>query len=310
MYEYTWYQWLSFFYIYCFFGWIFESTYVSLKQRRFVNRGFLRLPMLPLYGTGAVMMLWVSLPFKSSLVMVYVSGVIGATILEYVTGWGMERLFKMKYWDYSNQRFNLNGYICLSSSVAWGFLTIFLTEVIHRPIEHWVLHVSTTIGIPCLSVITVVFIIDTAESVHTALDLAKVLDAMTKLKAELDDIQVQLALLKAETEQKLEEAKEDTAVKLETLRVEAAGKAAKLREEAATKIETAKNMKTAMINGSHERLAAMNSRIAELTKKRQDMMTHMNFYRKSILRGNPSASSMRFAAALKELREAAENKKK
>ena len=89
MYEYTWYQWLSFFYIYCFFGWIFESTYVSLKQHRFVNRGFLRLPMLPLYGTGAVMMLWVSLPFKSSLVMVYISGVIGATILEYVTALAM-----------------------------------------------------------------------------------------------------------------------------------------------------------------------------------------------------------------------------
>lgn len=77
------------------------------------------------------------------------------------------------------------------------------------------------------------FIIDTAESVRTALDLARVLDAMTKMKAELDDVQVQLALLKAETEQKLEEAKEDTAVKLETLRVEAAGKAAQLRNETA-----------------------------------------------------------------------------
>ena len=55
MYTYTWYQWLTFFYLYCFFGWIFESTYVSLKQKRFVNRGFLRLPMLPLYGSGAVM---------------------------------------------------------------------------------------------------------------------------------------------------------------------------------------------------------------------------------------------------------------
>lgn len=57
MYTYAWYHWLTFFYVYCFFGWIFESTYVSLKQRHFVNRGFLRLPMLPLYGTGAVMML-------------------------------------------------------------------------------------------------------------------------------------------------------------------------------------------------------------------------------------------------------------
>ena len=57
MYTYQWHQWLAFFYIYCFFGWIFESSYVSLKEGHFVNRGFLRLPMLPLYGTGAVMML-------------------------------------------------------------------------------------------------------------------------------------------------------------------------------------------------------------------------------------------------------------
>ena len=135
MYSYEWYQWLAFFYIYCFFGWIFESAYVSFLKKRFVNRGFLHLPLLPLYGTGAVMMLWVSLPVKDNLFLVYAAGVIAATILEYVTGWGMEKLFKVKYWDYSDQRFQLNGYICLSSSIAWGFLTILLTEVIHRPIE-------------------------------------------------------------------------------------------------------------------------------------------------------------------------------
>ena len=52
MHVYTWYQWLTFFYLYCFFGWIFESSYVSILKRRFVNRGFLRIPMLPLYGSG------------------------------------------------------------------------------------------------------------------------------------------------------------------------------------------------------------------------------------------------------------------
>ena len=82
MHVYTWYQWLTFFYLYCFFGWIFESAYVSLKQKRFVNRGFLRLPMLPLYGSGAVMMLWVSLPFQDSLILTYISGVIGAFFYE------------------------------------------------------------------------------------------------------------------------------------------------------------------------------------------------------------------------------------
>ena len=79
-----------------------------------------RLPMLPLYGSGAVMMLWVSLPFQDSLILTYISGVIGATALEYVTGYVMERLFKIRYWDYSNQPFNVHGYICLSSSIAWG----------------------------------------------------------------------------------------------------------------------------------------------------------------------------------------------
>ena len=100
MYEYRWYQWLLFFYIYCFAGWIFESAYVSIKERRLVNRGFLRLPLLPLYGTGAVMMLLVSLPIQDHLVLVYIAGVGAATLLEYVTGWAMEGLFKVRYWDF------------------------------------------------------------------------------------------------------------------------------------------------------------------------------------------------------------------
>ena len=233
MYVYTPGQWALLFFFYCFCGWVWESCYVSAKQRHWVNRGFLHGPLLPIYGSGAIIILFATLPVADNFWLVYFLGMLAATALEYVVGAVMEQLFKVRYWDYSNQRFNLNGYICLTSSVAWGFLTIFLTEVIHKPIERWVLHVPTMIGIPCLSVITVVFIIDTAESVRTALDLAKVLDAMTKMKAELDDVQVQLALLKAETEQKLEEAKEDTAVKLETLRVEAAGKAAQLRNETA-----------------------------------------------------------------------------
>ena len=157
MYTYTWYQWLTFFYLYCFFGWIFESTYVSLKQRHFVNRGFLRIPMLPLYGSGAVMMLWVSLPFRSSPILTYISGFIGATALEYVTGYVMEQLFKVRYWDYGNQPFNVHGYICLTSSIAWGFLTIFMTHVIHKPIERAVLAMPLMWNLFFVFFVTVIF---------------------------------------------------------------------------------------------------------------------------------------------------------
>ena len=85
MFQYTIVQWLFFFYFYCFFGWCFESAYVSIKEKHFVNRGFMKGPFLPLYGSGAIMMLVVSKPFETNLVLVYLAGCVGATILEYVT---------------------------------------------------------------------------------------------------------------------------------------------------------------------------------------------------------------------------------
>ena len=189
------------FFFYCFFGWIFESTYVSLKSRRFVDRGFLRLPMLPLYGTGAVMMLFVSLPVKDDLVAVYLAGVVAATALEYVTGWGMEKLFKMRYWDYSNKRFQIKGYICLSSSIAWGFLTILLTEVLHQPVERLVLGMDETLERLLVTVVGIVFAADTVASTRAALELGQTLETVTRLKGELEELQVQLALLRSELRQ-------------------------------------------------------------------------------------------------------------
>ena len=402
MYEYTWYQWLTFFFIYCFFGWIFESTYVSAKTGHFVNRGFLRLPLLPLYGTGAVMMLWVSLPVKDNLFLVYLAGVIAATILEYVTGWGMEKLFKMKYWDYSNQRFNVKGYICLSSSIAWGFLTIFLTEVVHRPIEHYVLGLPVMVNIIFVLITSLLFAADTAESVKTALDLAKVLDAMTDMRAELDDIQVQMALLKAETSERVAEAREEAAARLSRMKSGAAVHAAALKDDTAERlyelVENTMEKMSGFVEGTaekmgglventaekvartaerlaeltedaaarvsatlgqkdmsgldeagkegglreeagtdggcrdrkagtdgcgrdeesarhafaaerRERIAALSRRLSAITEKRHSLSSRMGYYRRSLLKGNPTASSSRFAEALKELREIADRKK-
>ena len=324
MYEYGWYQWLAFFYIYCFFGWIFESTYVSVKKGHFVNRGFLRLPMLPIYGTGAVMMLWVSLPVRDSLLLVYTSGAIAATILEYVTGWGMERLFKVKYWDYSNQRFQLNGYICLSSTIAWGFLTVLLTEILHPPIARYVLGIPLGVLLVCVGGITVLFVLDAVQSVKEALDLAKVLDAMTNMRAELDDLQVQMALLKAEMQQRVAESRDESLLRLELLKSQAEARTAALRKEASARTaalkdeaaarttaaaEAAASRLDAWKNSAEERAAALSRRLEEVDEKRQNLAGRMNFYRKGLLRGNPSASSARFAEALKELREMAEKRR-
>ena len=302
MYTYAWYHWLTFFYIYCFFGWIFESTYVSLKQHHFVNRGFLRLPMLPLYGTGAVMMLWVSLPVKDNLLLVYCSGVVAATLLEYVTGYIMERLFKVRYWDYSSQKFNLHGYICLTSSIAWGFLTIFMTEIIHRPIERFVLNLPPSLEWCLLGIVSGCFVMDTIQSTREALSLAKTLESVSKLRADLEEMQVQLALLKAETEQNIENAKEELRAAVAE-NVEAHKEMVSARREALEEAVAARREELA--EAAAARRETLAARISTLNEKMADTTRLLNnkksILRPSILRRNPTAVSRRFANAWKEL---------
>lgn len=297
MYTYVWYHWITFFFIYCFLGWIFESAYVSLKKRHFVNRGFLRLPMLPLYGSGAVMMLWLSLPVQDNLFLVYISGVIGATVLEYVTGYVMERLFKVRYWDYSNQKFNIDGYICLSSSIAWGFLTILMTSVLHKPVERFVLAMQPAVEFSFLGIVSTMFLADAIQSTKEALSLARALEAMTKMRGELDELQVQIALLKAETTQKVNDLKASQRLKV------AEFKSMKLQKVTAFKDRAIQRLPVRL------EIPSLTKQLHSLSEKQQKMVSHLSFYHRGILRGNPEATSRYFAVALKELKEVAEQYK-
>lgn len=341
MYAYQWYQWLLFFYFYCFAGWVFESTYVSLKVRRPVNRGFLRLPLLPLYGTGAVMMLFVSLPIQDNLVLVYFSGVAAATVLEYVTGWAMERLFKVRYWDYSNQRFNVNGYICLSSSIAWGFLTLLLTEVLHKPVERLVLGISTGTAMGLACAVSVVFAADTVESFRAALDLGRALEMVTRMKGDLEELQLQLALLKGQlrdqTSERVQIAQEETAMRVAELKASVAARMngmrgaaplraleataaviAEVKAEAALRLEELRNgtgqklgleeLKEAAAERQQailDKLDALKGKTDELRARHDQLRKRISpfrrFYLRGILRGNPTAVSRRYREALEDL---------
>lgn len=191
-YTYSFLQWMLFFYIYSFVGWIIESTIVSIDERKFVNRGFLRSPFLPLYGFGAIVILFVSLPVKENPFWVYVCGMVGTTILEYFTGWLMESLFKVKYWDYSGQKFNIKGRIALTSSLFWGLLSLFLTYILHKPIETLVLGMDKGLNVIIVAVISCLFVSDTIYAFKTALDVNKLLEKITKIKSELEQLKAQL----------------------------------------------------------------------------------------------------------------------
>lgn len=278
MHIYSWNEWITFFFLYSFMGWLWESAYVSVRERKPVNRGFLRLPLLPLYGFGALSILALSLPFRGNAAAQFFAGMFAATILEYFTGWAMEKLFRMRYWDYSRMKLNLNGYICAAASLLWGVFTLLLIYGIHPFIERLVLDALNPLADYILvGGLSVLFAVDTVLSAKAALDMGKALEKLTEIRAQLDEVQVQIVLLKAETVQYIED---EYAKKVR----QAAGLRAEKKEETAA------------------RMTMLAEKLMQLNERKEKITKGMSFVHRGLLLGNPTAVSAKFGAALKELK--------
>lgn len=303
MYQYSIIQWLFYFYFYCFFGWIFESTYVSLKSRKFVNRGFMRGPFLPIYGSGAIMMLVVSMPFQDNIFLTYVAGCIGATALELVTGMAMEALFKVRYWDYSNQKFNYKGHICLSSTIAWGFLTILMTEFLHKGVEKIVFAIPVMVVNTVTVIVTVYIIIDFTLSFKAAMDLRDILVGLEKAKEEMERIQKRLDVLIAVANDERETRKLENSMRVDELMDNIENKFNAFRER--IKVNPSEFMEEV-----REEILELRSKYSVEKEHRLQFKRLKDFYQRSLINGNPTMHSKRFEEALEELKKAANERRK
>lgn len=301
MYSYTMAQWLFFFYFYCFFGWCFVSSYVSLKKRQPVNRGFIRGPFLPLYGSGAVMMLLVSMPFQHNLLLTYIAGCIGATALEYVTGVVMEALFKVRYWDYSNQKFNFQGQICLSSTLAWGGLTILMTRVVHKPVEGLVFAIPEGVLSVVTFVLTIYIVADFTLSFKAAIDLRDVLIKMEAAKEELERVQKRLDVIIALSNEEWEAKKQERSLRAEEL-------VASIEERLSSLKERIQSEVSVYPDGIKEEIQELRMKYRINIEKRVQPGVLKNY--KQVFKGNPSMVSRRFKDALQELKETVDERRK
>ena len=208
MQEYDLSQWVLFFFLYSFLGWIWESCYVSVRKRRWVNRGFMHGPMLPLYGSGAMVVLIVTIPVRDNILLVFLMGMIGATILEYFTGITMERLFHVRYWDYRNLKFNVRGYICPLASLCWGVFSILMVKVVHIPFEHIVLLIPVTIADILAFVLTIAAAVDFTQSFNEAMDMKRILVQLEASKEQIQKMQERLKDASEEMQDRLKDASE------------------------------------------------------------------------------------------------------
>lgn len=330
-------QWIMLFFIYGFLGYVWEVAYVSCKQHKLTDRGFLYGPIVPIYGAGAIIVLWATIPFKENAWLVFICGMLAATLLEYVTGWLMEKIFAVRYWDYSEDFLNVNGYICLKASLAWGVFSVALINLLHPLAEKILFIFPPELLSPLAFLGTVVFSVDLTCSVRTALDLKALLREMAQNNEELRRLKKRLDVIAAVAADDKENFKERINLELENIaekveelkdikqeRTAVRSMRKIVRRERLQKAfderrvqleEMLSNIKDKEIylakqnemedkEGVLQELSSIKERLKEIALKRNLARQKGSFKSvQTLLKRNNSAASQRYAEALEELRQ-------
>ena len=172
------------FYLSSFIGYIIEVLWCFLASKRFVNRGFLCGPVIPIYGFGALLILFCLLRYYEDPVVIFVFGVIITSALEYFVSFLLEKIFHNKWWDYSNKKYNINGRICLQNSLAFGVLSLIIIYVV-TPGYYFLFNLFNFKVWMILAIIfTVIFVLDVIYSVIIAYNLRNRIIIVEELKNE------------------------------------------------------------------------------------------------------------------------------
>lgn len=185
-------SWFLLFLLYSILGYIIEVISVSIHAKKLVfNRGFLIGPYLPIYGFGSLIMVLFLTRYENDLLALFVMSAFLCTLLEYVTSLIMEKIFQLRWWDYSDRKFNINGRVCLDNALLFGLGGILVVKVIHPALSWVVYQPSSTVIIVLAICLFVVFLLDVVESSYITVRLKINIshyvrkDATAKIKKEV-----------------------------------------------------------------------------------------------------------------------------
>jgi uncharacterized membrane protein len=171
--------------IYSFLGWCCETTYCSFGEGHFINRGFLNGPFCPIYGFGSLVTIFGLEYFRGSVLGILLGGILLTSTLEYITGWGLEKIFHTKWWDYSKRPYNVNGRVCLKNSILFGILCLFLNFIVHPFISKIVAKFSLDFKSGFLFAFLLYFAADIVITVRSVLGINNRLAIIGKIKKQL-----------------------------------------------------------------------------------------------------------------------------
>ena len=265
------------FMIYAILGWCMEVTCKLIQYKRFINRGFLIGPYCPIYGYGAILITFLLKKYTDDPIILFFMAIIICGTLEYLTSYFMEKIFKARWWDYSQKKFNINGRVCLNTIVPFGLLGLFIMYVsnpffiskiqllpeIWLNILFWTLLIIYIVD-NIVSGIVIRYVKKTEKIVGKDLDnteeitkkVKEVLQNKSVLHRRLLNAYPSLEAVKIKIKEKKEEIKE----KVEEQREEFTNKVEQQKKEFENKVE---NQKREIENKAHE----VAKKIEDKTKK-------------------------------------------
>lgn len=294
---YSFYDLMLLFFVYAFLGWCCEVAFAAVKSGKFVNRGFLNGPVCPIYGFGVVCCILALTPLSGSLAALFFGSMILTSALEFFTGWVLEKAFHTKWWDYSEVKFNLRGYICLEFSIMWGFAATFIMKLVHPMIYHLLSRLPHTAGVVILCVLSTLILADLAATIAVVRNFQKRLRLLTKLAGGIhgfsdtlgDTISDATLAIKSRTDQ-TQERYSDYADMVRAHRAEEKALAERHRAEEQVLLRAARD---AGKTGRESRYDELRARLGQTVRAHN-----------RILRAFPGMKSERDQAALTELRQA------
>ena len=304
------YQFLWIFFVYAFLGWCTEVSYAALRTGKFVNRGFLNGPVCPIYGCGVVVVLVGLTPLKGNFVLLFLGSVVLTSVLELATGFVLEKLFRQRWWDYSDKPFNLGGYICLEFSIMWGFACLFVVDILHPSIEFFIRLIPHTLGWVLLGLFSAAMAVDLAATVRTIAKLNRQLDQIDqlarRLKTASNEFGENLADRVLEAAERSADWKEDWEAAAEEWSQRRAEFQERLEDELAQKRE---QMEDGLRQHAQERAARLQAghdrARAELDAWREKLQTQLDsraFGQRRLMAAFPKMRSTSHRQAMEQLR--------
>ena len=300
------YQLLWIFFLYAFLGWCTEVSYAALRTGKFVNRGFLNGPVCPIYGCGVVVVLAGLEPLKGNFVLLFLGSVVLTSVLELATGFVLEKLFRQRWWDYSDKPFNLGGYICLEFSVMWGFACLFVVDILHPSIEFFIRLIPHTLGWVLLGLFSAAMAVDLAATVRTIAKINRQLDQIDqlarRLKTASNEFGENLADRVLEAAERSADWKEDwesAAEEWSQRRAEFQEQLAQKREQMEDELRQHAQERAARLQAGHDRARA------ELDAWREKLQTQLDsraFGQRRLMAAFPKMRSTSHRQAMEQLR--------